>query len=222
MGGILATIMVCAFWFGAGEISWLRVLGLVVAVGILAVRALRIDANNVEAMEGANKNSYSLFALPMILLAGYIVLNLKNIPKVIKGVLIACSIVSLAAIFLSANRSGYLGAVFVAVMLFWKRRTTGLLLVGLVAITVAYGVVRFGSTAVFDERMRQTVKGNDSDNLRRDIFFACLQIGLENPLIGVSPQRIPRKSAGIFPSIFNGHASSTRTTCLVTSSAPAA
>ena len=151
MAASFTTIVVCALLVRRRGDIVAAVLGLVVAVALLAVCALQIDANNVEAMEGANRNTYSLFALPAILLVGYIVLNFKKIPIVIKGVLVACAIVSLTAIFLSANRSGYLGAVFVAVMLFWKRCTTGLLLVGLVAITVAYGVVRFGSTAVFDE-----------------------------------------------------------------------
>ena len=63
-------------------------------------------------------------------------------------------------------------------------------------------MIKFGSTEVFDERMRQTVEGNESDNLRRDILLNCLRIGLENPLIGVSPQHIQVEIGRRLPVIY--------------------
>ena len=123
MGAGLTTILVSALLVRRRGDFVAGTLGLSLAVALLALRALQTDASgNAEVMEGANKNSYSLFALPAILLAGYIVLNFKSTPRLVKGILIACAIASLAAIFMSANRSGYLGAVVVAAMLFWKRR----------------------------------------------------------------------------------------------------
>ena len=50
---------------------------------------------------------------------------------------------------------------------------------------------QYGSTAVFEQRMEATVEGHESDDLRKDILWACLSIGLENPIIGVSPQKLP-------------------------------
>ena len=53
---------------------------------------------------------------------------------------------------------------------------------------VAYTIAHFGSTVILNERLKQTVEGTKSDDLRKDIIITCVQIGLENPIIGVSPQ----------------------------------
>ncbi|MEI7688232.1 MAG: O-antigen ligase family protein, partial [Planctomycetota bacterium] len=166
-------------------------LGLSIAVALLAVVALRVEAKaGVEAMEGANKNSYSMFALPAVLLAGYICLHMQNVPVIFKGVFVACTLPTLAAIFMSGNRSGYLGAVIVGGMLFWGKRGRGMILVGFIGAAVAMWVIASGATKVFDERMRQTIQGNESDDYRIAILTSCLHIGLENPIIGISPQKI--------------------------------
>ncbi len=65
------------------------------------------------------------------------------------------------------------------------------LLVGAIAAIVVFWIMNFGSHEVFDERMRQTVEGNTSDRLRRDLLLTCIEIGLQNPIIGVSPQQLP-------------------------------
>ncbi len=203
MGGALATILVCACWCGAAAISW-PALGLSLAVAVLASRSFQAEvASGVETIEGANRNSYSLFALPAVLLAGYILLNFQSVPIVIKWLLAACLIPSVAAIFMGANRSGYIGVVIVAFMLFWQRRARGLIVLGAIGAMVALLVLRFGDTSVLDERLRQTVEGNKSDNLRKEILLICFQIGLENPLIGVSPQRIQLEIGRRLSVVFN-------------------
>jgi hypothetical protein len=167
-------------------------LGLAIAIAILAVNGLQDPtAGGVEAIQGANKNSYSLFALPAILMSGYIALRMDTVPKSIKTILIASMLPALAAIFMSGNRSGYVGALVVALMLFWDRRGKGLLLVGFISAAVAFWIVQYGSTKVLDEKMHETVSGYAGDRIRRDILYTCLDIGLENPIIGVSPQILP-------------------------------
>ncbi len=167
-------------------------LGLAIAIAILAVNGLQDPTSGgVEAIQGANKNSYSLFALPAILMSGYIALRMDTVPKFIKTILVASMLPALAAIFMSGNRSGYVGALVVGLMLFWDRRGKGLLLVGFISAAVAFWVVQYGSTKVFDEKMHETVSGYAGDRIRRDILYACLDIGLENPIIGVSPQILP-------------------------------
>jgi hypothetical protein len=167
--------------------------GLSIAVAVLAVNGLKdpTGASGVHAIEGANKNSYSVFALPAILMAGYIALRMKTAPTAVKTLLIACTLPALAAIFMSGNRSGYLGAALVGLMLFWDRRGKGLLLVGAVAAAVAFWMINFGSTQVFDQKMQETAKGYAGDDVRKDILRCCLEIGMENPIIGVSPQVLP-------------------------------
>jgi hypothetical protein len=91
---------------------------------------------------------------------------------------------------MGANRSGWLGAALIGLMLFWNRRGKGLILVAVLAGVVAIWILRFGSTTVLNERWRQTVEGNKSDESRVTLFLTCIQLGLENPIIGVSPQRL--------------------------------
>ena len=191
--GVVTTI-VCALLVRRRGDFVAGALGLSIAVAILAIRGLQEEAAGGgvgDVMEGANKNSYSMFALPAILMAGYIALNLKTVPLVFKTILVGATLPTLVVIFMGGNRSGYLGAAFVGLMLFWDRRGKGLLLVAIMTAAVAFWIVKFGSTVVLDERIRQTVKGNSSDELRWEILDTCWQIGLENPVIGVSPQVLP-------------------------------
>ncbi len=167
-------------------------LGLSIAVALLAWHGLQDEGKmGVEAVQGANKNSYSLFALPALLMAGYIILRIKTVGVIVKSIFALSTLPTLAAIFMSGNRSGYLGAVLVGLMLFKDRRGRGLIFVLAITAAVAFLLLQFGRTAVLDQRIKQTMEGNKSDEHRRDILIACLEIGLENPVIGVSPQVLP-------------------------------
>jgi hypothetical protein len=188
----VVTIIACALLVRRRGDFVAGALGLSIAIALLAARGLQEETKmGVDAMQGANKNSYSLFALPAILLAGYVCLRMEKVPAFVKGVFIACTLPALAAIFMSGNRSGYVGALLIGFMLFWDRRGRGMLLVGTITAAVAIGIVQFGSTAVLDQRIKQTMEGNKSDEHRLAILAACLQIGLENPIIGISPQVLP-------------------------------
>ena len=111
-------------------------------------------------MQGANKNSYSLFALPAILMAGYICLHLKTVPVLFRAFSSLRTLPALAAIFMSGNRSGYFGAVLVGFMLFWDRRGRACCWWSAIVAAVAFWVVQFGSTEVLDQRIKQTMEGS--------------------------------------------------------------
>ncbi len=190
-GSAIVTIVTCALLVRRRGDFVAGALGLSIAVALLAAHGMREPSKlGVEAMQGANKNSYSLFALPAMLMAGFVVLRIQ-IPVAVKAAFVICTIPALAAIFMSGNRSGYLGCVLIGLMLFWERRGKGMLLVGAMAAIVAVGLVQLGKSAVFDQRMKQTMEGNKSDEHRLAILEACLQIAVENPVIGVSPQVLP-------------------------------
>jgi O-antigen ligase len=176
--------------------------GLTLAVGILAFRGLE-DADTalgVEAIESANKNSYSLYALPALLLAGFVVLRIRPKFPMVRFLLIASGLAALAAIFMSGNRSGYLGAALIALLLVRERKFAGLLFVGMLVAAVAYYLVSYGSTEIFERRLGQTLEGNSSDSLRIELLKTCARIGLANPIAGVSPgelgNEIGRKIGG--------------------------
>jgi hypothetical protein len=190
MGAAFVTIVTCALLVRKRGDFVAGTLGLSVAIALLAWKGLTADGAN-DVMDGANKNSYSLFALPALLLTGFVCLHMRKTPVLIRGILIACALPALVVIFLGGNRSGYLGAVIVGLMLFWDQRGRGMLLVAAVAGAVVLLISQYGDTRIFDERMRQTVEGNKSDDLRVRLFQASFEIALENPIIGVSPQAFP-------------------------------
>jgi hypothetical protein len=205
------TIITCALLVQRRGDFVAGALGLSIAVGILAVVGLQSDAASTgEVMDAANRNAYSLYALPPMLLGGFICLRMPSTPMWAKSVFVACVLAALAAIFMGANRSGYLGAVLIGLMLFRNRRGKGLLLVGFIAGALILWMSQYGDTTVFDERMRQTAEGNESDNYRLDIAITCLEIGLSNPVVGVSPQKLPaeigrRTQIGHGASYINSH-----------------
>ena len=191
--GVL-TIVVCALLVRRRGDFVAGALGLTIAIGILAARGLQESpGGGVDPMEGANKNSYSMFALPAILMAGFISTRMQSVPAVVKGLLVAGTLPALAAIFMSSNRSGYLGAALIGLMLFWDRRGRGMFVVAAVAGAIMLWMSNYGDTTVFDERMKQTVEGTQSDDLRVAIAVSCTWIALENPIIGVSPSELPRE-----------------------------
>jgi hypothetical protein len=206
VGSFVVTIVTCALLVRRRGDFVAGALGLSLAVALLASRGLseEVAATGVDAIQGANKNSYSLFALPAILLAGFICLHFTTTPIIIKAALILCTLPALAAIFMSGNRSGYLGAVVIGGMLFWNRRGRGMVFVAAIAATVAFGIMQFGTTEVLDQRLKQTMEGNKSDDYRLEIFLSSLQVGLENPIIGVSPQQLPYE-LGRRTSLRHGH-----------------
>jgi hypothetical protein len=188
----VVTIITCALLVRKRGDFVAGALGLSIGVALLAAPGMANESHaGVEVMEGANKNTFSLYALPAILIAGFICTRWKDVPKIVKVGLVVSMLPALAAIFLSANRSGYLGAVLVALMIFWDQRGRGMLLVGVIALMVIGLIARFGDTETLDRRINQTIEGNQSDDLRVAIIQACGELALENPLIGVSPQRLP-------------------------------
>ncbi len=193
IGTALPTIVTCALMVHRRGDFVAGVLGLSIAIAVLAAKGLLGETalTGIDAMEGTNKNAYSLFALPAILMGGFICARMSTVPTFVKTILIVCTMAALAAIFMSLNRSGYLGAVLIGGMLFWDRRGKGLLVVGLVAALVFIYVTQFGSTAVFDARMKQTAEGVESDQHRLGILATCWELGLDNPVMGVSPQQLP-------------------------------
>jgi hypothetical protein len=166
--------------------------GLSIAVSVLAVRAIQSESGVVvvEAFDSANKNTYSLYALPPLLLAGFVCLKMPNVSKILKILLALGSLITLAAIFMSANRSGYVGAVVVGLMLLWSRKLAGFVFVFLISAALVFGLLQYGNVSVFKQRLEQTQQGTQSDELRIDIIKACVIIGLENPIVGVSPQEL--------------------------------
>jgi hypothetical protein len=172
------------------------VLGLSVAANLLAVRGLASASAGtlagINPMEQvANKNAFSLYALPPILLACFLAME-EETPRWLRLTYLGLSAVTVMAIFSSANRSGWLGVVAIAVLLYGRRhRLRATLLLASLALVTYFLLTRYSTTAVLENRWQETVATYDTSTLRSDLFKTCLKIGLENPVLGVSPQQLP-------------------------------
>jgi hypothetical protein len=178
--------------------SW----GFCLAIGALALRGVEEEQENI--IDVANKNSYSMYALPAVLLAIYIALRVDwkkvSFRKVAVFFMALCSLGSVVAIYAGANRSGYLGVVLIVLMTgFYTvfnprfslvRRSMRAMRLALLVVAVVAGVVYKG-TEILEHRLEQTEQGTDSDRQRVELFVESLKIGMAHPILGVSPQVLP-------------------------------
>ncbi len=176
--------------------------GLAIAIGALATRGMEEERVNI--IEVANKNSYSLYALPVVLLAIFIAVRSDwtkvSFRKLAIPITLLCSLAAAVAIVAGANRSGYVGLALIVFMiglhlvfssrLKLGRKSQGTILLGCLTVAVIAGLAYKG-TEVFQRRYEQTVEGNSSDTLRLNLFKTAIMLGIEHPLRGVSPQRLP-------------------------------
>jgi Ca2+/Na+ antiporter len=203
LGAAVSVIITAALLVSSRADFILGTAGLAIAIGALAGRGLQEEQENI--IEVANKNSYSLYALPVVLLALYIAVRVDWKRKVsFRAVAIpltlVCSLVAALAIVAGANRSGYLGLALIVLMMGLYlaisprirlgRKSQGAVLLACLVVAVLALLVKKGSE-VFERRYEQTVEGNTSDTLRVNLFKTAVTIGLEHPLRGVSPQRLP-------------------------------
>jgi hypothetical protein len=179
-------------------------IGLCASVAALALRGLEDENVGERLIDVANKNSYSIYALPAVLLAGYIVLRFDWKRVAFKRwvwlPMLACAGLAAYAILTGSNRSGYLGLAFIVLELFVYTllnrrfkivgRATAWILVTAATGAVIGVLVWRQATEAFERRLEQTTEGTQSDRLRMDILTTSVQIGLENPVAGVSPQQL--------------------------------
>lgn len=189
------TVIACALCIQTHKDFWAAALGINVAAGFMTIKGL---SAGLVAYTGynpldhiANKNAFSLYALPAVLLGGYVVLD-KRAPKwlrlglLINGLLIAFSI------FSGANRSGWLGMLLISIALAGRgQRIRGLLLTGLLGGVVYVLLHFYGQTDVVEFRLEQTRAGYSSDERRENLLVTSMRIGYENPFFGVGPQNLP-------------------------------
>jgi len=176
----------------------LGVLGLAIAVAIISVRGLSTledvtALSGINPMEGiANKNAFSLYALPALLLSGHVLLR-EDLGRLERLILGATLIVTVVAIYSTSNRSGWLGVVVVLVLLAFRavRRVRRFLIFGAVVGGVLYALLSFGNLEIISTGVERTQAGLRSDALRVTLVRAAFDAFLEHPFLGVSPQELP-------------------------------
>lgn len=171
------------------------VVAMMFGVSIIAVHGIVVGAVGVEtfsALERANgnKNAFSLYALPVMLLGAEVLL--KRRASLIQRITLAVGWVVLAmTIFLSANRSGWVGViliVFALVVASGRRVILSTAFLSVAGAATYFIMSTWFDTGVFQRRLDQTFEGYSSDDLREALFVKCFEIGLENPILGVGPK----------------------------------
>lgn len=195
-----ATVVVVALSVRNSRDFELGALGLVAASLVLSARGLAgLESSGPLGInpfdEVANKNAFSLYALPALLLAASRVVtpSVSTVLRVFYGVSAAATTL---ALFATANRSGWAAAALIALMVLVGAgvRWRSVLLVAALAASVG-GLLSWSQSAsmVVENRIERTTGGYESDDIRTALFVQSLAIGLENPIAGVSPQRLPRE-----------------------------
>jgi hypothetical protein len=213
LGSSVAVVIVAALLVSSRADFVLGSAGLALAIGVLAFRGLEEEQAGIIDSAVANKNSYSMYALPAVLLALFIALRVDwkkvSFRKLAVPVMLVCTLASSIAIVAGANRSGDVGLALIVLMmglylvfssrLHLGRKSQGAILLMSLVAAVVIGLAYKG-TEVLARRYEQTVEGTESDRLRVHLFVNSLEIGLEHPVRGVSPQVLPVKLAErLFP-----------------------
>ncbi len=138
----------------------------------------------------ANKNAYSLYALPVILFAGFMLLNFRT--GLWTKLLVAAAVVSTAfLLFSGGNRSGWGGMLLIAALLALQtRRWRTVLVVGGLSLASYATFTLLGTRQTFDYRIQQTREGYASDQQRVSLFETSMEIALDNPIFGTTPQEL--------------------------------
>lgn len=172
----------------------LAVLGLMLAITYLAMRGIASKTEHftgANPLEGANENAFSLYTLGPLLLAGYTVLD-RGTAKIVRILLIGMALVVVLAMFSNANRSGWLGVGLIGFMLMSAKgqRMRGMMLLAMMVPIGIFLIFKYGDVELIKFRFDETFSGHTTDKERVNLFLACVQVGLENPILGVSPQNL--------------------------------
>jgi hypothetical protein len=197
----VGTVFIVAVFVSSESDYRLAVLGLALAVAFMAARGLSLGMVEEERglqslMATGNRNTFSLYALPTILLAGGLAID-RNETKGIRLILGGCALLAAYVLLQSANRSGWLGVGVIALLLLWRAKRPGAaIVVGLAGLVIYYSIAKFGDTTVLASRTAATVEGGTAgDQLRTQILLNAFQIASEHPFWGISPQAVAAELA---------------------------
>lgn len=144
--------------------------------------------SGINVLEGiGNKNAQSLFTLPGLFLAVYLVIHyLKARKIVIVGLLFLSIFFITVQTFLSANRSGWLGlcVIFISYLVFYGMNIRTIF-ISAVLLVFAYVAIDIYASDIYERKRTQTLEGYGSDIGRQQLIVESFSVGLENPVFGV-------------------------------------
>jgi hypothetical protein len=170
----------------------LGVLGLMASVTALSVLAIAwkndsfVGANPLDV---GNENGFSLYTLPPLLLASSLLFEKKGGKYWV--VLLPSILIVVVAMFSNANRSGWLGVILILLMQLCRPKTVRIIpWVVLLGLAGYWAVNTFADKELIKNRYDETLTDRSADSLRIQLLKAAFDVGLEYPLLGVSPQNV--------------------------------
>jgi hypothetical protein len=183
-------------------ISWgFLVVAIVIGVmGFVVGEDARSGArlSGINVLEGiGNKNAQSLFTLPGLFLSIYLVIYyLREGKIIIVGLLFVSIFFITVQIFLSANRSGWLGlfVIFISYLMFYGVNVRTVF-ISAVLLVFTYVAVDIYAPDIFERKRTQTLEGYESDVGRQRLIVESMSVGFENPLLGVGFDNLTKEMA---------------------------
>ena len=173
-------------------------LGAAMAMAVVSLPTILYPRSDLTGYGGSlsggfgNKNTFSLYALPMILLSVHFALD-KRCNWKLRWAFGICAGLAGIGILSGGNRSGYLGlAVIIALVVLRRRKPREVAAVTIGAGLVFFLLSTFGSSKAFWFRLSDPATSHASDAVRVDILGQAMSIGWHNPLIGVGPPNVSK------------------------------
>jgi hypothetical protein len=172
-------------------------IGLGLCAALLCLRGLLRGPSSfgsINPIDGAQKNAFSLFFLPGLTLCLYLVFS-ELLPLHRKTLLAAIIALIFAGVALSKNRSGWLSAGLIVLLVFSNNRNR-IRIAAFIAIVagLAFVVADIATQEIEGYNYeRDTINAAQSDQLRMELIAHALTIGFQNPLLGISPTRLTKQ-----------------------------
>ncbi|MBX2894282.1 MAG: hypothetical protein KF763_02485 [Cyclobacteriaceae bacterium] len=152
----------------------------------------------INALEGlGNKNAQSLYTLPGIFFGMLLIQrSIKKRKFMVIGIVSIAIFFILVSVFLSANRSGWLGLfiILISFVFYIGVGVRSILLVCMFSMLSYFIIGRYASDIV-EHKSEQTLEGYSSDVGRQRLATLAFKIGFENPIIGVGMDELHRQMA---------------------------
>lgn len=154
--------------------------------------------SGINALEGlGNKNAQSLYTLPAIFFGIILWLKYLSEKKMMRlFILTAVLFFILVSVFISANRSGYLGlAIIGVVFMIYSGASARTIVLATVFSFMGYIAVEKYAIDIVEHKREQTIKGFASDVGRQRLAIQSFSVGLENPILGVGKDELHKQMA---------------------------
>jgi O-antigen ligase len=198
----LASLFVTILAMGAAVLvikdSRPAALGLAIGIALMSVNGLRQIGSSISInpVEVANKNAYSIYALPALLVAAVFLFQRTSLSRVARALMTLSALVIAWTVFSTGNRSGWVGVILIVLIVALRGAGLRKRITLVVLVLAGYVLVsRISGTEIIEQRVEVTENGYSSDTKREDLVITAIQIGIENPLLGISPLLLSRALA---------------------------